>query len=105
MPVLETDTYGAGETIEVSVTFSEAVNATSDTDFELNVSTDKSAPLLRGSGTATLVFGYTVAAQRRGRQRHLDRGPGPDPGGQPRRVDPDRHDHERGRGRGGRPHP
>ena len=60
-PVLETDTYGAGERIEVSVTFSEAVNATSDTDFELNVSTDKSAPLLRGSGTETLVFGYTVA--------------------------------------------
>ena len=61
-PVLETDTYGAGETIEVSVTFDEAVNATSDTDFELNVSGDKSAPLLRGSGTATLVFGYTVVS-------------------------------------------
>ena len=61
MPVLETDTYGAGETIEVSVTFSEAVDATSDTDFELNVSDDKSAPLVDGSGTETLVFGYTVA--------------------------------------------
>ena len=60
-PVLATDTYGAGETIEVSVTFDEAVTATSDTDFELNVSDDKSAPLLRGSGTQTLVFGYTVA--------------------------------------------
>ena len=60
-PVLETDTYGAGETIEVSVTFSEAVDATSDTDFELNVSDDKSAPLVDGSGTETLVFGYTVA--------------------------------------------
>ena len=61
-PVLDTDTYGAGETIEVSVTFDEAVNATSDTDFELNVSGDRSAPLLRGSGTATLVFGYTVVS-------------------------------------------
>ena len=61
-PQLETDTYGAGETIEVSVTFSEAVTATSDTDFELNVSGDRSAPLLRGSGTATLVFGYTVVS-------------------------------------------
>ena len=60
-PVLETDTYGAGERIEVSVTFSEAVDATSDTDFELNVSDDKSAPLVDGSGTETLVFGYTVA--------------------------------------------
>ena len=60
-PVLGTDTYGAGETIEVSVTFSEAVTATSDTDFVLSVAGAKRAPLLRGSGTATLVFGYTVA--------------------------------------------
>ena len=56
------DTYGAGETIEVSVTFSEAVTATDDTDFVLNVSDDKRAPLVRGSGTATLVFGYTVVS-------------------------------------------
>ena len=60
-PVLETDTYGAGERIEVTVTFSEAVNATSDTDFVLSVAGAKRAPLVRGSGTATLVFGYTVA--------------------------------------------
>ena len=60
-PVLETDTYGAGETIEVSVTFSEAVDATSDTDFVLSVAGGKRAPLVSGSGTATLVFGYTVA--------------------------------------------
>ena len=62
MPALETDTYGAGETIEVSVTFSEAVEATSDTDFVLSVAGAKRAPLLRGSDTATLVFGYTVVA-------------------------------------------
>ena len=61
-PALETDTYGAGETIEVSVTFSEAVNATSDTDFVLSVAGAKRAPLLRGSDTATLVFGYAVQA-------------------------------------------
>ena len=60
--MLETDTYGAGETIEVSVTFSEAVDATSDTDFVLSVAGAKRAPLLRGSGTATLVFGYTVVS-------------------------------------------
>ena len=60
-PVLETDTYGAGERIEVTVTFSEAVNATTDTDFVLSVGGDGTrAPLVRGSGTATLVFGYTV---------------------------------------------
>ena len=61
-PVLETDTYGAGETIEVSVTFSEAVNATSGTDFVLSVAGARRAPLLRGSDTATLVFGYTVVS-------------------------------------------
>ena len=61
-PVLETDTYGAGETIEVTVTFSEAVDATSDTDFVLSVAGAKRAPLLSGSGTATLVFGYTVVS-------------------------------------------
>ena len=61
-PVLDTDTYGAGERIEVSVTFSEAVNATSDTDFVLSTGWGKQPmPLVDGSGTATLVFGYTVA--------------------------------------------
>ena len=54
------DTYGEGETIEVSVTFNEAVTATTGTDFVLSVGEAKRAPLLRGSGTATLVFGYTV---------------------------------------------
>ena len=62
MPELETDTYGAGETIEVSVTFSEAVNATTNTDFVLSVGGARRAPLLSGSGTATLVFGYTVVS-------------------------------------------
>ena len=56
------DTYGAGETIEVSVTFNEPVTATAGTDFVLSVGGAKRAPLLRGSGTATLVFGYTVLA-------------------------------------------
>ena len=57
-----THTYGVGETIELSVTFTEAVDATSDTDFVLSVSGPKRAPLLSGSGTTTLVFGYTVLA-------------------------------------------
>ncbi len=56
------DTYGRDETIEVSVTFNEAVTATTGTDFVLSVSGATRAPLLRGSGTATLVFGYTVQA-------------------------------------------
>ena len=62
-PVLETDTYGQGERIEVTVTFSEAVNATTDTDFVLSVGGDDTrAPLLDGSGTTRLVFSYTVRA-------------------------------------------
>ena len=59
------DTYGWGETIEISVTFNEAVDATDGTDFELSVgggSNDRSARLLRGSGSETLVFGYTVVS-------------------------------------------
>ena len=61
-PRAASDTYGAGETIEVTVTFSEAVTATTGTDFVLSVGGAKRAPLLRGSDTATLVFGYTVLA-------------------------------------------
>ena len=61
-PMLESDTYGAGETIEISVTFDKAVNATAATDFVLSVGGRKRAPLLSGSGTAALVFGYTVQA-------------------------------------------
>ena len=61
-PRAATDTYGAGERIEVTVTFSEAVTATTGTDFVLSVAGAKRAPLVRGSGTATLVFGYTVLA-------------------------------------------
>ena len=56
------DTYGSGETIEISVTFREAVNATSATDFVLSLGGRKRAALLRGSGTRTLVFGYAVQA-------------------------------------------
>ena len=104
-PVLETDTYGAGETIEVSVTFSEAVNATSDTDFVLSVGGATRAPLLRGSGTATLVFGYTVALGDEDDNGIWIGGPGPDPGGRPQRESPERHDHERGHEHGGEPHP
>ena len=45
------------------MTFDEAVNATTATDFVLSVNGAKRAPLLRGSGTETLVFGYVVQAE------------------------------------------
>ena len=61
-PVLETDTYGAGETIEVSVTFSEAVTVTGEPHVEYNFAgTTVEFPYESGSGTTALVFAYTVA--------------------------------------------
>ena len=59
-PRTATATYGAGERIEITVTFGAPVNATTATDFVLSVDGAKRAPLLRGSGTNQLVFGYTV---------------------------------------------
>ena len=55
-------TYGVGERIEITVTFGAPVNATGSTDFVLSVAGARRAPLLRGSGTNQLVFGYTVQA-------------------------------------------
>ena len=61
-PALETDTYGAGETIRVTVTFSEAVTVTGDPEFAFSLdSGEDRAPYKSGSGTTALVFAYTVA--------------------------------------------
>ena len=59
------DTYGLGEDIEITVTFSEAVNVTGDevegdVDFGISVSGPRRAPLKSGNGTTELVFAYTV---------------------------------------------
>ena len=56
------DTYGMGETIEIAVTFNDEAVAAADTDFVISVGGKRRAGLLRGSGTKTLVFGYTVQA-------------------------------------------
>ena len=56
------DTYGQGEDIEITVTFSEAVNVEGDIDFGLSVSGAKRARLKSGSNTTELVFVYTVQA-------------------------------------------
>ena len=59
------DTYRFGETIEVTVTFSEAVDVTGTVlatlFFSQSTSTYRSARYVRGSGTTELVFEYTVA--------------------------------------------
>ena len=54
------DTYGLGEDIEITVTFSEAVEVEGDVDFGLSVGGAERAPLARGNGTTELVFAYTV---------------------------------------------
>ena len=62
-PVLETDTYGAGETIRFTVTFSAAVDVTGDPHFAFSLlNGEDSAPYESGSGTRALVFGYTVVS-------------------------------------------
>ena len=61
-PVLETDTYGAGEEILFTVTFSETVTVTGDPEFAFSLdSGEDRAPYKSGSGTTALVFAYTVA--------------------------------------------
>ena len=58
-----TGPYGVGEDIEVTVTASEAVNVTGIPTVTLAIgSKDKTARYSRGSGTAEIVFGYTVVA-------------------------------------------
>ncbi len=54
-------TYRRGETILVSVTFSEPVSVSGSPTLELETgATDRSATYVRGSGTASLLFEYTV---------------------------------------------
>ena len=66
-PVLETDTYGAGETIEFTVTFNVAVDVTGDPLFRFALGNSgaavaKDAAYDSGTGSTALVFGYTVQA-------------------------------------------
>ena len=51
-----------GETIEIAVTFNDEAVAAAGTDFVISVGGKRRAGLIRGSGTKTLVFGYTVQA-------------------------------------------
>ena len=62
MPV-SNKTYKKGETISVKVTFSEDVNVTGTPQLTLNIGdNEETANWTSGSGTDTLVFGYTVAS-------------------------------------------
>ena len=58
------DTYGVGETIEISATFSTTVDVNGTPSLGLWVGRNwRAANYLRGSGTDTLVFGYTVRSE------------------------------------------
>ena len=59
-PRLEPDTYGAGEEIEFTVTFSEAVQVTGDPQFGFSLAGARVADYASGSGSPTLTFVYTV---------------------------------------------
>ena len=61
-PQAAADTYGAGEDIEITVTFDEAVTVNGAVDFTISVAGAEQAPLVDGNGTTTLVFAYTVKA-------------------------------------------
>ncbi|ESW60247.1 MAG: hypothetical protein Q27BPR15_13050 [Rhodobacter sp. CACIA14H1] len=55
--------YGIGQTVQVSVSFSEVVYVTGTPQLTLETgATDRVASYLSGSGTSTLVFSYTVQA-------------------------------------------
>ena len=56
-------TYTTGDTIEATATFDEAVNVTGAPQLTLKIGTEnKTASYTSGSGTGSLVFGYTVIA-------------------------------------------
>ena len=66
-PRLTSDTYGEDETIEVTVTFSAAVDVTDAPEFVIRVGDGSPANIRkaaynRGNGTTELVFAYTVVA-------------------------------------------
>ena len=65
VPELERDTYGLGETIRFTVSFSEQVEVTGRPHFTFSLGNRGAAqrvdaPYESGSGTAALVFGYVV---------------------------------------------
>ncbi|WP_420636439.1 choice-of-anchor R domain-containing protein [Candidatus Palauibacter sp.] len=65
VPKLERDTYGLGETIRFTVSFSEQVEVTGRPHFTFSLGNRSAtrrvdAPYESGSGTAALVFGYVV---------------------------------------------
>ena len=66
-PMLDTDTYGAGETIRFKVTFNVAVDVTGDPVFRFalgnsGTARDVDAAYEGGTGSTALVFGYTVVS-------------------------------------------
>ena len=64
-PVSTSDTYGEGEQIEFTLTFSQAVSVTGDPQFRFSMAASadlRQADYVSGSGTTKLIFRYTVQA-------------------------------------------
>ena len=62
-PQYSVDTYTLGEVIEVTVALSEAVDVAGDPVLQISVTgSERDGAYARGSGSAELVFAYTVAA-------------------------------------------
>ena len=62
IPRGEAHSYVQGETIEITVTFDEAVQVTGAPQFAFDLEGERLAEYLGGGGTTQLVFGYTVRA-------------------------------------------
>ena len=59
----DSDTYGAGDAITIALVFNQPVTVTGAPEVHLNVGSGPDiASYVRGSGTNTLVFSYTVLA-------------------------------------------
>ena len=57
------NTYNTGDTIQATVTFTESVTVTGTPQLTLNIGgSDKTANWTSGTGTASLIFGYTVVS-------------------------------------------
>ena len=60
-PTARSDTYGFGETMEFTVTFTEAVTVTGDPELEFTLGSSTAlAEYDQGSGSTTLVYDYSV---------------------------------------------
>ena len=59
---MDSDTYGAGDVITLTVVFNQVVTVTGAPQLRFRIGSSRNAAYVSGSGTNTLVFSYTVLA-------------------------------------------